>query len=238
MKRFDFLSSTGAAAATLSALAAAAPADAAESSGAARAQLRPGQRLVAIAVTAGANVMDVAGPWEVFQDTPLAGRDDDGAFLPFLVSDARDAVAATAGLGMLPRFTFADAPQPDVVVVGAQRGSPGLAAWLQAQAPHALVMSVCTGAFKVAQAGLFDGKRATTHHEFYDAFAKQFPNVTLVRGPRFVDAGNVCSAGGLTSGINLALHVVERFHGREVADRVSSYMEFVRTERPGVIRPA
>jgi transcriptional regulator GlxA family with amidase domain len=192
----------------------------------------PGQRIVAFVVTDGATVIDFAGPWEVFQDTPLPGRDE-SAFLQFLVGPSAALVEATAGMQLMPRYTFANAPRADVVVVGAQRGSPELIPWLQAQAKAgALMMSVCTGAFKVAQAGLFDGKSATTHHDFYDDFEKRFPKVKLVRGPRFVDEGRVVSAGGLTSGMNLALHIVERFHGKRHADTVAAYMEFVRTDRP------
>jgi transcriptional regulator GlxA family with amidase domain len=198
-----------------------------------RAKLLPGQRLVAFAVTDAATVIDFAGPWEVFQDSPLPGRPNDSAFLPYLVGPSMNVVEATDGMQLMPRYTFANAPRPDVVVVGAQKGAPELIPWLQAQSATAeLVMSVCTGAFKLAQAGLFDGKSATTHHDFYDAFEQRFPKVKLVRGPRFVDQGRVCSAGGLTSGIDLALHVVERFHGKSVADSVAGYMEFVRTQRP------
>ncbi len=208
-------------------------ADAAATPNDVRAAMRPGQRLVAVVVTDSATVIDFAGPWEVFQDTPLPGRDGESAFLLYLVGSSASAVETTAGMQLVPRYTFANAPRPDVVVVGAQRGAPELVPWLQAQAKAgAVTMSVCTGAFKVAQAGLFDGKRATTHHDFYDAFEKRFPKVKLVRGPRFVDEGQVMSAGGLTSGIVAALHVVERFHGKKHADNVAAYMEFVRTERP------
>lgn len=198
-----------------------------------RAKLLPGQRLVAVAITEGATVIDFAGPWEVFQDVPLPGNENESAFLLGMVGDDTSMVQATAGMQVVPRFTFAQAPRPDIIVVGAQRGSPALNDWLKAQATTAeLIVSVCTGAFRVAQAGLFDGKSATTHHDFYDAFAKRFPNVKLVRGPRFVDEGRVCSAGGLTSGIDLALHVVERLHGAKIADNTARYMEFVRTARP------
>ena len=198
-----------------------------------RAKLVPGQRLVAVAITEGATVIDFAGPWEVFQDVPLPGNENESAFLLGMVGDDTSMVQATAGMQLVPRFTFATAPRPDIIVVGAQSGSPALNNWLKANAATAeIVMSVCTGAFRVAQAGLFDGKSATTHHDFYDAFAKRFPNVKLVRGPRFVDEGKVCSAGGLTSGIDLALHVVERLHGAKIADNTASYMEFVRTARP------
>jgi transcriptional regulator GlxA family with amidase domain len=205
----------------------------AASAAAPRPKLLPGQRLVAFAVTDMATVIDFAGPWEVFQDVPLPGHDGESAFLLGMVGDDTSTVQATAGMQLVPRYTFANAPRPDVVVVGAQKGSPALTAWLKDQAASAeVIMSVCTGAFRVAQAGLFDGKSATTHHDFYDAFEKRFPNVKLVRGPRFVDQGKVCSAGGLTSGIDLALHVVERLHGAHTANQVASYMEFVRTARP------
>lgn len=204
-----------------------------------RAKLHPGQKLVAVVVTDSATVIDFAGPWEVFQDTPLPGNDNVSAFQLYLVGPATSPVEATAGMQLMPRYSFANAPRPDIVVVGAQRGAPELIPWLQKQAQTAdVMMSVCTGAFKLAQAGLFDGKRATTHHDFYEPFEKQFPQVKLVRGPRFVDEGRVVSAGGLTSGINLALHLVERFHGKQHADIVAGYMEFQRTERPAAERRA
>lgn len=203
-----------------------------------RSLLKANQRIVAYAMSDMATVIDFAGPWEVFGIPNLPGSDVD-AFVQVMVGETMGTIEGSSGMWLSPRYTFANAPRPDVIVVGAQHGSPGLIPWLQREAPHAeLVMSVCTGAFKVAEAGLFDGKRATTHHDFYDKFEKAFPKVTLQRGPRFVDQGRVCSAGGLTSGINLALHVVERFHGAKVADRVARYMEFTRTERPAAERRA
>lgn len=234
MHRPRFLSTLAGTALAATAVPGAAPA----ATGDVRARLLPGQRIVAVAITDGATVIDFAGPWEVFQDVPLPGNENESAFLPVMVGDDMATVQATAGMQVVPRYTFATAPRPDIIVVGAQRGSPALNEWLKANAATAeIIMSVCTGAFRVAQAGLFDGKSATTHHDFYDAFAKRFPNVKLVRGPRFVDEGKVCSAGGLTSGIDLALHVVQRLHGAAVADNTARYMEFVRTARPnGVAR--
>lgn len=91
-------------------------------------------------------------------------------------------------------------------------------------------MSVCTGAFKLASAGLLDGKKATTHHDYLDAFAKKFPKVQLERSQRFVQSSDVIyTAAGLSSGIDLALHIVEKFYGREVADRTAAYMEYRRS---------
>ena len=87
-------------------------------------------------------------------------------------------------------------------------------------------MSVCTGAIELAKTGLLDGKSATTHHASYIYFAKTFPQVNLKRGFRFVDEGNVASAGGLTSGIDLALHVVERYFGHHAALDTAYVMEY------------
>jgi transcriptional regulator GlxA family with amidase domain len=87
-------------------------------------------------------------------------------------------------------------------------------------------MSVCTGAFILASTGLLDGLSATTHHFFFDQFAQKFPNVTLVRGRRFVDNGKLITAGGLTSGVDAALHVVQRYYGPAVTQRVADYMEY------------
>ena len=189
---------------------------------------------VAFALTAGANVIDFAGPWEVFQDTPMPGTEDPG-FRLYTVSDSRSPVRMTGGLQVVPDYTFDDAPAPDVVVVGAQSGSPRLQEWLKkvgAAQGTGVVMSVCTGAFKVAQAGLFDGKSATTHHDYFDEFARRYPQVKLVRDARYVEASpRVYSAGGLTSGFDLALHIVARFYGEEAARATARYMEFHPTAR-------
>ncbi len=180
---------------------------------------------VAFVISNNANVIDMTGPWEVFQDTTTAG--DQSGFELFTVSESADAITMTGGLRIVPNYTFANAPHPDVVVIGAQEGTPHLSDWLQDRATDSrVVMSVCTGAFKLANAGLLDGKKATTHHEFWDAFAKKFPKVDLQRGNRFVQSSDVIyTAGGLTSGIDLALHIVEKFYGREAADRTAAYME-------------
>jgi YHS domain-containing protein len=87
-------------------------------------------------------------------------------------------------------------------------------------------MSVCTGAFVLAKTGLLSGKAATTYHGAFVRFADQFPEVHLKRGARFVEVGNLATAGGLSSGIDLALHLVERYFGREVAQKTAYDMEY------------
>jgi transcriptional regulator GlxA family with amidase domain len=131
-------------------------------------------------------------------------------------------------LQLVPDYTFDNAPQPKVIVIPAQMGSQALHQWLRKVSPATdVTMSVCTGAFQLARAGLLSGKSATTHHDFLDRLAKQFPDINVKRGLRFVESSNrISTAGGLSSGIDLALHVVDRYFGREAAQKTATYMEY------------
>ena len=192
-----------------------------------------GKIRVAFVMTERATMIDFAGPWEVFQDVHVEGRgashEEMMPFELYTVSESRKPIRTSGGMQVVPDYAFDDAPLPHVVVVGAQQGSPGLSPWLRKVAEkEVVILSVCTGAFKLAQAGLLDGRAATTHHDFYDRFAKQFPKVRLVKSTRFVESDDalIFTAGGLTSGIDLALHIVERYFGRDVAQQTAIYMEY------------
>lgn len=181
---------------------------------------------VAFPISPGSNVIDMAGPWEVFQDTMIGGHHRHPFELATVAATA-EPVRATGGLHLIPDFAVADVPEPHVVVVPAMRTSDAVLDWLRETAKTAhLVMSVCTGAFQLGRAGLLDGLEATTHHDFWDAFEKEFPEVKLRRGPRFVEHPRVATAGGLTSGIDLALRVVARYFGEPAAARTAEYMEY------------
>ena len=186
---------------------------------------------VAFAISEGATVIDFAGPWEVFQDVHVSDRgsnhDDQMPFQLFTVAEKIETITGSGGLKLVPDYTFENVPTPKVVVVPAQRGSQALHAWLRKIAPSTdLVMSVCTGAFQLGKAGLLNGKSATTHHEFLDRFAQTFPEVAVKRGLRFVEEDKISTAGGLSSGIDLALRVVDRYFGRDVAQATATYMEY------------
>lgn len=185
---------------------------------------------VAFLISDGITIIDFTGPWEVFQDAAIDGRGF-GVFDLYTVAESTEIVTGTAGLKIQPNYNFADAPPPKVVVIGAQSGrSPEMFDWLKKVSAQAdVIMSVCTGAFLLAQSGLLDGKAATTHHDFYDRFAERFPKVQLKRGLRFVEEKKFSSAGGLTSGIDLALRVVERYFGRKTAKKTAVYMEYQST---------
>jgi transcriptional regulator GlxA family with amidase domain len=149
-------------------------------------------------------------------------------FRLFTVSETTRPIRGSAGLQLVADYTFENAPQPKMIVVGAQRGSEALHAWLRKAGQRAdITMSVCTGAFQLAKAGLLSGKAATTHHEALDRLAKQFPDIEVRRGLRFVESSpKLATAGGLSSGIDLALRVVERYFGRPAAEQTAKYMEY------------
>ena len=190
-----------------------------------------GKILVAFLVSSEAQVIDFAGPWEVFQDVHVPSRgttmDERMPFELFTVAESTAPIRATGGLKIVPDHDFVSAPAPRLIVVPAQsQPSSATREWLKKAAPQSdVTMSVCTGAFVLGHAGLLSGLAATTHHEFYDRFAEAFPDVQLKRGVRFVENDKISTAGGLTSGIDLALHVVERYFGADVALRTASFME-------------
>jgi transcriptional regulator GlxA family with amidase domain len=183
---------------------------------------------VAFMIGDNTNMIDTAGPWEVFQDvfTP----DDFPAFALFTVAPEDKIYSMTGGMQVKPHYTIANAPQPQVIVVPAHRATNDSREWLRKASEKTDVsMSVCTGAFQLARTGLLDGKTATTHHDFWDSFDKEFADtrkIKLQRGLRFIDHGRVATAGGLTSGIDLALHIVSRYFGVEAAKQTATYMEY------------
>jgi transcriptional regulator GlxA family with amidase domain len=187
---------------------------------------------VAVLLSDRATVIDFCGPWEVFQDVAIGGPH--GApnhrmpFRLYTVAESRDPITTTGGMRILPQYTFDDVPAPRVIVIPAQAGrSERLLNWVrQASQSADLTLSVCTGAFLLAATGLLKGRAATTHHDFYDRFAAQYPDVELRRGLRYVEQGKLMSAGGLSSGIDAALRVVERYFGRETAQQTARYMEY------------
>lgn len=203
--------------------------DVARSSGVAN-PLKPpaeGSIPVAFLISDGAVVIDFCGPWEVFQDVMVPGQMD-MAFKLFTVSEKNNPIQASGGMKITPDYTLESAPAAKVIVIPAQSApSEAVLAWVRNSAKTAdVVMSVCTGAYLLARTGLLAGKAVTTHHGSYVDFARKYPDIHVKRGARFVEDGNLASAGGLSSGIDLALRVVERYYGRELAKQVAYDMEY------------
>jgi putative intracellular protease/amidase/YHS domain-containing protein len=182
---------------------------------------------VAFLISDGAVVIDFAGPWEVFQNVMLA----DGMSMPFqtyTVSESTKPITASGGMKIVPDYSLDNAPTPKVVVIPAQKDpSEAVLNWVRKSAKTAdVTMSVCTGAFLLAKTGLLNGKAATTHHGAYVTLAQKYPQIQVKRGMRFVEDGNLASSGGLSSGIDLALRVVERYYGTEQAKQTAFDLEY------------
>ena len=186
-----------------------------------------GQIPVAFLISDGAVVIDFCGPWEVFQDVMIPGSEE-MPFRLYTVAETKKPIRTSGGMQIVPDYTIEDAPPPKVIVIPAQSSrSPALLEWLKKSSETTdVTMSVCTGAFVLAKTGLLNGKSATTYHGAFERFATQFPDVQLKRGARFVENGNLATAGGLSSGIDLALRVVERYYGREVAGKTAYDLEY------------
>jgi transcriptional regulator GlxA family with amidase domain len=188
----------------------------------------------------GVELLDFAGPFEVFSRTRLvpgieSRRSDTSApFNVFTVARSSDPVQATGRLCVVPHFDFASAPPIDLLVVPGGFGTRPLLddrdvrKWIQETANRArLTTSVCTGALLLARAGLLSGRRATTHWGALDLLASLDSTLVVERHLRVVDDVIVTSAG-VAAGIDMALSVVEKLHGKAVADDTAKYMEFPR----------
>jgi len=174
--------------------------------------------------------LDFVGPWEVLRCWEHAWAGDGTEV--FLFADEEGVVQCAKGLRVLPDHRTAELPRLDVLVypggpgTRGQLGDPARRAWLRAMAETGTLMtSVCTGALVLADAGLLDGLGATTHWAALDRLAELGHDVSVRTGARFVDAGPVVTAAGVTAGIDMALHLVSRLHSPERASEVARYIE-------------
>jgi putative intracellular protease/amidase/YHS domain-containing protein len=182
---------------------------------------------VAFLLSEGAVVIDFCGPWEVFERVPKPWNSYD-AFKLYTVAETSDPIRTAGGMKIIPEFTIENAPPPKVIVIPAQSpASEKTKAWIRDATKHTdVTMSVCTGAFVLASTGLLSGKSATTHHGAYSDLEEKYPDIHVQRGARFVEAGNLATAGGLTSGIDLALRVVQRYFGEDATRDTATMLEY------------
>jgi len=196
---------------------------------------------VGILLFEGVEVLDFAGPFEVFSRVRLtpgieSRRSDESApFQVFTVARSRASIRATGGLEVVPHHAFADAPRIDLLVVPGGFGTRRLLEdgevldWIRrAAAGSRLVTSVCTGALLLAKAGLLDGRRATTHWGALDLLGSLGRGISVERDQRVVD-DVVISSAGVASGMDMSFQVVEKLFGREVADETAKYVEYRRS---------
>ena len=190
---------------------------------------------VGILVFPGVEVLDFAGPFEVFSVAARVAKRDLGvaqAFTVSLIGARRDTIEARHGMGVLPHHGFDDAPAVDLLIVpGGLMGQPLDCALTQAWVKRvseqaALTASVCTGAFLLAKLGLLDGRPVTTHWDDIDELRATFPQLEVRENTPFVDTGRVVTSGGISAGIGMSLHLVERVLGARMAAATARQMEY------------
>jgi transcriptional regulator GlxA family with amidase domain len=188
-------------------------------------------RQIALLVFDDAEVMDVAGPFEVFS---VAGRRHGlDPFRVHLVAERPGPVTLRSGFRIEPHATLESAPRADLLIIPGGPGTrremynPVLRDWIGATALRAeLVLSVCTGSLLLATAGLLDGLEATTHRGALDLLREAAPGARIREGARFVDNGRVIVAAGISAGIDMSLYVVGRLLGQDLAEEAAGYMEY------------
>lgn len=181
---------------------------------------------VTIVISKDAEVLDFTGPLEVFASAYT--QRGEPVFKPYIVAATLEPVTVGGGMRVLPDYTFTSAPSPRVIVIPAMNDvTAEMIEWIRKASQHTdVTMSVCNGAFVLAATGLLDGKPATAHHGGYFRFAGMFPKVSLKRGARFIEAGNLATSGGVSSGIDLTLRIVERYIGRKETLALIDGMEY------------
>ncbi|HPJ25825.1 MAG TPA: DJ-1/PfpI family protein [Synergistaceae bacterium] len=180
--------------------------------------------------------LDFAGPFEVFFTAARMYRrghpEEELLFQPLLIAENPGPVAARGNVRVLPHHTFQDHPPLDILlvpggVVSEIMENSGALEWIRRESARATyTVSVCTGAFLLGAAGLLKDKRAVTHWEDMEDLGKLFPHLHLAREARWVDEGKVITAAGISAGIDVALHLVERIGGEELALRTARQMEY------------
>ena len=179
----------------------------------------------------GSEELDWAGPWEVLASWAQLWPDDQVEVVTF--SPTKDPVRCAKGLRVLADHTMSSVPRLDVLVYpGGQGTRPHLADeeildWVRdRQRDGTLMTSVCTGSLVFAAAGLLRDRAATTHWGALDLLAQLDPSIEVRADDRFVDAGEVVTASGVSAGIDMALHLVARLHSRERAAEVRRAIQY------------
>lgn len=190
----------------------------------------PAKPVVAVILFDGVELLDFAGPGEVFA---ACGPEDGPALYDVrTVGSSTKPVTSADAFTLTPRHSPADAPDAAIVVIPGGNVIPtmndaALMGWIKRQADRGAIMfSVCNGASVLAKLGVLEGREVTTHHANIEILKLLDPSLRVRNDCRFIDHGSVMTAGGVSAGIDAALHLVERLHGTEVARRTAEGMEY------------
>ena len=190
---------------------------------------------VAILIFDKVEVLDFAGPFEVFS----VSYDAKGNKLydVCLIAEENRTIKARNDFQILPNKTIDTEDKFDMVLIPGGFGTRTemhneiIENWVKEQFEQVeLMLSVCTGALILATSGLLENISATTHHAAFDELAAVAPNTKIIKGTKYVDNGKVITSGGISAGIEMALHVVAKHHGIEQARKTANYMEYTWNE--------
>ncbi|MEO8285420.1 MAG: DJ-1/PfpI family protein [Chloroflexota bacterium] len=195
------------------------------------------KQTVGILIFDDVEVLDFAGPFEVFATTQLPGHDSvddkENPFHVVTIAEKEGTVRCRGGLLVQPNHTINDHPPLDILVVPGGYGTrrqaenPIVLDWIAAQdATTQLTTSVCTGAFLLAARGLLDNLPATTHWGSIDRLKSTHPLIDVRDDVRYVDNGHILTSAGVSAGIDMSLHIVGRIHGEAVAKQTARRMEY------------
>lgn len=195
---------------------------------------------VGIFVFDGVEVLDFAGPFEVFTTANRVAKklqvSEGNLFDVGLIGLSKEFVTARAGLKIWPDMSLSDVAALDVLlvpggVVDACVKDAELIGWIRQQSAQVpLIASICTGAFVLAEAGLLNGKSATTHWEDIPDLTAQYPLISVQSNVRWVDEGALVTSAGISAGIDMSLHLIERLADRQLALATAKQLEFDWTE--------
>lgn len=187
------------------------------------------------------DALDFAGPYEVFNLTTYREHDvkklftnqlEDKPFLVSTVSHDGEPITVHNGLKVTPDYRFSDAPSYDIIIIPGGplkalqlvQANNDVIDWIKGYQDK-IVASVCTGSFFLAQAGILNGKKATTNRVALHLLKRSFPEVEVIRDVKYVDEGHVITSAGISAGIQMSLHVVSRLLGEETAKRTAYTLE-------------
>ena len=194
------------------------------------------RRLVGILIFPDVEVLDFAGPFEVFSVTRLnedRRREEPSPFEVKLIAEQNKPIEASGGLRVIPDYDLDNCPPLDILVVPGGWGTrteitnDRIINWIAERGKTVETLtSVCTGSMLLGRAGLLDGLRATTHWRALDWMRESFPSVTVESKMHVVDEGHVFTSAGISAGIDMSLRVVARCYGEAVARAKARHMEY------------
>lgn len=192
--------------------------------------------IVGILIFDDVEILDVAGPFEVFAVTRLNEEQrlqQSSPFKVYLISELNKQITAIGGLRLTPDMTIAECPELDLLIIpggwGTRKESKNkiLVNWIGNQFTNdRLIASVCTGSSLLGKAGLLDGRDATTHWRAFDFLQKSAPKARILKNVRFTLIEPIFTSAGVSAGIDLALRIVSHFFGTEIGQTTARHMEY------------